>query len=104
MMVDKHTTHTHEEEREAFLVLKGTTRRLVSILRHFKINSVRDYVMRVEKRADEMIASSDREFSIADEPREKITYVCLFRNMLLLIFDHTLGVLRQRLVCCCERM
>jgi hypothetical protein len=75
LVVDKHTTNSYYEEREAYVVLKGATRRIISILKHFKIDGIRKYIMRVEKQADAMIAASDREALLLTGPREKITYV-----------------------------
>lgn len=73
LIVDKHTTNTYEEEREAYMVLKGAARRIISILKHFKIDGLRKYIVKVVKRADEIIAAADAEAELLNEPREKIT-------------------------------
>lgn len=60
-ILNKPTTHTYVQEKEAYLILKGATRRLVSQLQNRKMKLLRSHVVDAEKRASALIEEAERQ-------------------------------------------
>lgn len=57
--MDKPTTHTYEDEREAYLVLKGATRRMIAICKSCKMTLLQRYLQREETAAAALMKQCD---------------------------------------------
>ena len=54
-LIDKSTTHTWMEERNAYKTLRRASRRIVTILGNLHLKGLRNTIASIEKKADEII-------------------------------------------------
>ena len=55
--MNKQTTHTWVEEKQAYAVLKEGSNIIRSVLAFYKLNSLRNFVFQAERRAASIMAS-----------------------------------------------
>ena len=53
-LLDKQTTHTWVEEKEAYLLLKGTLRTIRPLLAHLRLRHLYSHVRTVENKAEKV--------------------------------------------------
>jgi len=69
-LINKATVHTYVEEREAFSILWGATRRLKSLISGLKVKQIKNQIEQAEERAlnlmSDIFQSEEREKTIKD--------------------------------------
>lgn len=93
IIVDKPTTSNYEEEREAYLILKGATRRILAIMKACKMMLLYKYIQREEVKAAEIMKQCDEETIKLGPKREKASYVPFLFSW---YFSHSFSGLEAR--------
>ena len=71
--MDKPTTNIFEEERDAYVLLKGATRRILAILKVSKMSLLLRFIKREEDEATKIVSECDKESVKLGNKRERMS-------------------------------